>query len=116
MLRLQNHEVYIERETRGIPESTNHTGAKCQVRHELTVHDIAMDQFGASLFGFFHLLTELAEISGQDGVGNAYLDKSPHTICLPTPRLSREQSGPCSMLRCAAWGNVAYSAGPLLAQ
>jgi hypothetical protein len=105
--------MHIERETRGISEGVDYTGPKCQVRHELAIHDIAMDQFSASLLGFFRLLSEPAEVGGQHRWGDAYLDESPHMTCFPAIRPSRETAG-CVRCRTAPRGErVACSAGVL---
>ena len=61
-LRLDDHQMHVERLLRRFSDALDDQGADGQVRHKTTVHDIDMDPVGAGLVDRPHLLIQSAEI------------------------------------------------------
>ena len=66
-IRCVHHEVCFKR-LRGVRTNCcNHVRSESEVRHELTIHDIELNDVNASLIKRMDFFTKLGEISGQYG-------------------------------------------------
>ena len=65
-IRLDDHQVQIERHLRRPAERLHDVRADGEVRDELTVHHVDVNQVGAGRLDRLHLLAQAREIGGQD--------------------------------------------------
>src|SRR5260221_10098885 len=63
---LLNHQMNVEKLLRHTAHGFNHHRPKGDVRHKIAVHDVQMEQVGASGFGFADLFAQLCEVSSKD--------------------------------------------------
>src|SRR4051812_46262371 len=65
-VRLLNHQVHVEW-PRGDSLDGSHDGnADGNVRHEMTVHDVDMDQIGTAPFGGADIASKRSEVGGEN--------------------------------------------------
>ncbi len=62
-----DHQVRLEWHRGVLAGRRDHIGAECEVRDELAVHHVPLDQIDASRLELGDLVAELGEIGGQDG-------------------------------------------------
>src|SRR5437764_9457454 len=62
----RNHEMDVEYPLRQRPDRLDDIGAKTDVRHEMPIHDVAMDPVGAGRVDRRDLLAEPGEVCRQD--------------------------------------------------
>ena len=66
MLRVGDHQMRIEGDLRQGPDRRDDGGPHREVRHEVPVHHVDVEQVGARVRGFLHLFAEPVEPRGQD--------------------------------------------------
>ena len=59
-----DHEVHVEEEIGGPVECGNHLGTQGKVTHEMAIHDVDVDRFGACSGDPSRLLGEMTEVCG----------------------------------------------------
>jgi len=69
--RLDDHEVHVEREPGHAVQRLDDQGSEREVRHELAVHDVHMEEVGARALDARDLLRELREVGREDGGADA---------------------------------------------
>ena len=60
-----DHEVYVERELRVAANRLQHDESHRDVRHEVAIHHVDVDEINASRLGLPHLIGEIAEVGVQ---------------------------------------------------
>ena len=65
-VRVGDHQVHIERDVRDALQRSNHRRSDRDIRDEVSVHHIDVNEIGAAAFGSSHRLTERGEIGGKD--------------------------------------------------
>ena len=65
LLRLDNHQMHVEREAGELAHGFNHRESERDVRHEHAIHHVAVQPGGAGSFDSFNLACEMAEIGGE---------------------------------------------------
>ena len=70
LLRLNNHQVHIQRLAGDRPQGLNDHGANGDVGHEAAIHHIDVNPVGTSLVNGPNVLSKLGKISRKDGGGN----------------------------------------------
>ena len=69
-VRLGNHEVHVERQLRDALERRDDQRADGDVRHEVPVHHVHVDEVGAARFDPRDVVAQLSEIRGENRRGN----------------------------------------------
>ena len=87
-LRLDDHQMHVDRLLGGAPHRLDHHRADRQVRHEAAVHHIDMDPVGPGPVDRPHLLAEPPEIGRQDDDDDGAGHASPRPC--PSPRTAGE--------------------------
>ena len=62
-----DHEVAVERELRHPAQGLDHGRPEGNVRHEVAVHDVDVDDGSAAALGCCNFVGEVREVGGQDG-------------------------------------------------
>src|SRR6185437_1765843 len=70
-LRMDHHQMNVEREAGAAPYCVDHLRSEGQVRNELSVHDIDMNPVGATLRAHIDLVAQAREVRAQDRGGDA---------------------------------------------
>ena len=65
-LRLDDHQVHVERQDRRPPDGADHDRSHRNLRHEPAIHDIDVDHRRPGPLGGAHLFGQPAEVGGQD--------------------------------------------------
>ena len=65
-VRVGDHQVHIERHVRDALQRSHDRRADGDVRDEVSVHHVDVNEIGAAAFGGSHRLTERGEIGGED--------------------------------------------------
>ena len=71
--RMVDHEVHIQRDRRCLFRGPDDNGADGDVRHEMAVHYVYMNEVRSRLFHIADLLTQSREITTQNGRGNTHV-------------------------------------------
>src|SRR5262249_11705919 len=66
LIRIFDHEMAVERQLRRFAQRLHHRRPDCDIGHEVSVHDIDMDESRTALGGNLHLVREMREISRQN--------------------------------------------------
>ena len=64
--RVVDHEMHVAQKVRGGLELLQERHAHGEVRHEVAVHDVDVDEGGAALLDHANVPSEVHEIGGQD--------------------------------------------------
>src|SRR5688572_1376039 len=74
LLRLDNHEMHVERKLRDLAHRLDHRGAEGEIGNEPPVHPIDVNQVSATGLEHRDLVRKLAEVSAQ----NRWCDANAH--------------------------------------
>ena len=84
LLRLDHHQVHVDRQRGDAPYRGDHAGPERQVGHEAAVHDVDVDEVGAPLRHQRHLLGESSEVGAENAGRDAQV-----AHCSDSPRARR---------------------------
>src|SRR5699024_9897622 len=62
IIRMLNHKVYIYKSICTLGSSFNYIGAVADIRHKMTIHNVAMDPLSIRFIAFLNLGPELAVV------------------------------------------------------
>src|ERR1051326_1667745 len=92
-LRLLDHQMTVERQRRRLADGLHDHRSDRQVRHEVAVHHIEVQEVGAG-FDVTNLVAELREVSGK----NRWRDLDRHWVVVPVPGAGGRAGCCCSMM------------------
>src|SRR5690606_12050337 len=99
LLRLDHHQVHVERERREAPDRLDDLGAVGEVRDETAVHDVDVDPVGAALDAHGDLVAQPGEVGAQEGWRNADGHRVPATLSVTLVRAATAEpaAGDCAI-------------------
>ena len=94
-VRVLDHQVHVERNLRHLPDRHDHRRPHCQVRHEMAVHDVDVDQVGPASLYRCNPRPQRGEIGRQDGRGNPHLHRLTSSEIGSPGAIWNPACGPC---------------------